>query len=113
MYCGLCSFTYFWKEFAKILKIPLDNDDTYGIIKAQAKENIMANIIKDVDCKHCVNTYSVELDVEGYERWSQGLGFIEDELPDIEAWERELLISGTCDECWKKFFPPVNIEDCE
>ena len=29
----------FLENFSKILKKPLDNDDTYGIIKGQAQEN--------------------------------------------------------------------------
>ena len=30
---------------------------------------------------------------------------IQDALPYLSASEREMLISGTCDDCWQKMFP--------
>lgn len=59
----------------------------------------------DIDCRHCSNSFSIKVDIEGYARWKQGFGLIQDELPELEDWERELLISHTCNECWLEMFP--------
>ena len=58
---------------------------------------------KSVSCEHCNKTYVLNINETGWKEWESG-EFIQDALPDLEAGERELLISGTCDECWKKFF---------
>ena len=58
---------------------------------------------KSVPCKYCDKTYILNIDEEGWKEWESG-EFIQDALPDLQAWERELLISGTCDDCWKQFF---------
>ena len=72
----------------------------------------MAKETKHISCEHCINEYDIEVDVEGYNRWMQGLGYAQDELHENEAWERELLLSATCPECWDRFFPDDE-EDCE
>lgn len=36
--------------------------------------------------------------------WQAGGGYIQDLMPTLTAGERELLISGTCDSCWKEMF---------
>lgn len=58
---------------------------------------------KSVSCEHCNKTYVLNINETGWKEWESG-EFIQDALPDLEAGERELLISGTCDECWKQFF---------
>jgi len=58
---------------------------------------------KSVSCEHCNKTYVLNINETGWKEWESG-EFIQDALPDLEAGERELLISGTCHECWKKFF---------
>ena len=58
---------------------------------------------KIVSCEHCNKTYALNINEKGWKEWESG-DFIQDALSDLEAWERELLISGTCHECWKKFF---------
>jgi len=64
----------------------------------------MAQVIRDESCVHCDEVFTVVMDAEGFARWQQGLGYIQDELPDLKSWERELLLSGTCDKCWTQFF---------
>ena len=67
----------------------------------------MTNIAKTIACVHCSKSFIIEVDELHYKRWCDGLGFIQDALPELESWERELLLSATCDECWKEMFPPL------
>ena len=55
-------------------------------------------------CRHCDAVHELTVNVEGFVNWQAG-EFIQDALPELSADERELLISGTCDECWQRFFP--------
>tara|TARA_R100000008_G_scaffold12478_1_gene6240 strand:+ start:1357 stop:1557 length:201 start_codon:yes stop_codon:yes gene_type:complete len=54
-------------------------------------------------CQYCNVSYLLEIDDEGWEEWQSG-ELIQVALPDLKAWERELMLSGTCDNCWKEFF---------
>ena len=65
----------------------------------------MTRITKNIECKECGYVGSIDVDLESYTRWQQGLGLIQDEMPELEDWERELLISHTCNECWLEMFP--------
>ena len=47
-------------------------------------------------CRHC-----------GWIDWQEG-ELIQVALPTLTEGERELLISGTCDTCWDRMFPPEN-----
>lgn len=60
--------------------------------------------VYDVQCKHCGVVYQLIADREDVERWLSGEGYIQDILHYLTASERELLISGTCDNCWKGMF---------
>ena len=62
-------------------------------------------IKKTIECKHCKQSYSFDVREDGLEDWENG-GFIQEVLDDLEDWQRELLISGTCNDCFDKFFPP-------
>ena len=58
----------------------------------------------DVTCKHCGITYQILADRDDIDNWMNGNGYIQDILGYLSAAERELLISGTCDNCWKSMF---------
>ena len=45
------------------------------------------------------------LDQRDFDAWQNDEGYIQDVLHYLTAAERELLISGTCDICWKKMYP--------
>ena len=66
------------------------------------------NDVLDVPCKHCGITYQILADREDVDSWLSGSGYIQDILAYLSAAERELLISGTCDDCWKQMFPEVD-----
>ena len=60
--------------------------------------------VYDVQCKQCGVVYQIIAEREDVNRWLSGSGYIQDLLPYLTAGERELLISGTCDVCWKSMF---------
>jgi len=60
--------------------------------------------VYDVQCKQCGVVYQIIAEREDVDRWLSGGGYIQDLLPYLTAAERELLISGTCDVCWKSMF---------
>lgn len=59
----------------------------------------------NITCKYCDTEYIIPITREDYEQWKSFGGCLEDVEEDLEAWEREMLISSTCDNCWKKMFP--------
>ena len=62
------------------------------------------NDVLEVPCKHCGISYTILANREDVAAWTMGQGYIQDLLGYLSAGERELLISGTCDNCWKNMF---------
>ena len=60
--------------------------------------------IYDIQCKHCSIVYQIIANSDDMQSWVSGEGYIQDVLGYLSAGERELLISGTCDNCWKSMF---------
>ena len=54
-------------------------------------------------CPLCGEINSVMADTLGIIRWKAG-ALIQEALPDLNAEERELLITGICTVCWYKSF---------
>ena len=65
----------------------------------------------DVDCVHCHCTYNMLVDPNDLISWQAGKGYIQDLMPYLSSSERELLISGTCDNCWTNLFGQEEDED--
>jgi hypothetical protein len=59
------------------------------------------NQVYKVQCEHCGIAYSILANEEDMFAWLSNSGYIQDLMPYLTAAERELLISGTCDYCWK------------
>ncbi len=59
----------------------------------------------NIECKHCHKVYSIYLYEEDFDAWNNDEGYIQDLMSYLTAGERELLISNTCNDCWKKMFP--------
>ena len=67
-----------------------------------------ASYYLSVDCRLCNQFFQIpatleqqaELDKPRAERM-----LMQDIFPDLSITDRELLISGTCAECWDKMFP--------
>jgi hypothetical protein len=57
-----------------------------------------------VQCWKCNGDHVIMADERDVCDWQDG-ELIQDALPYLTASEREMLISGTCDDCWQKMFP--------
>lgn len=56
-------------------------------------------IITSKRCMFCGKEHLIEMPREAFDRWRGG-EHIQDVFPAMSADEREILISGTCPECW-------------
>ena len=56
-----------------------------------------------VSCCHCGAEHSLMVNPEDIIRWQSG-EHIQDCMGYLSSAERELLISQTCDDCWKNMF---------
>ena len=63
----------------------------------------MTTKIVPVACRCCGGVYCLEVNTEGFACWQSG-ELIQNALPELSAEDRELLISKTCDTCWKNLF---------
>lgn len=60
-----------------------------------------------VNCNWCGVNHTVKVrNKQDLINWRQGQ-FIQDAMPYLSENDRELLISQTCVECWKKLFPEI------
>jgi len=69
--------------------------------------------VYDVQCRQCGVVYNILANRDDIQDWLSGSGYIQDILGYLSAAERELLISGTCDNCWKSMFGSDDEEDGE
>jgi hypothetical protein len=69
------------------------------------------NDVLDVTCKYCGITYQILANRQDVHDWLSGSGYIQDILAYLSAGERELLISGMCNNCWKIFYPKVDNDE--
>jgi len=65
----------------------------------------------DATCKHCGITYQILADRDDLDSWMSGKGYVQDILAYLSPAEREMLISGTCDNCWNQMFPKVDSDE--
>jgi len=67
-----------------------------------------------IQCRLCGVSYSIMYNRDDMLDWLSGSGYIQDLMPYLSAGERELLISGTCDNCWQNMFgPDLDIDNDE
>lgn len=55
-----------------------------------------------VVCIKCGGEYVIEVNVKDYLKWRGGNGMIQNVLPYLTPAEREMLITGYCDDCFTK-----------
>ncbi len=60
-----------------------------------------------IQCKYCEEEIDVPIEPQHFAQWKRSQGYIQDLADYLDAGQRELLISKTCDKCWKKMFPEV------
>jgi hypothetical protein len=62
-------------------------------------------------CTFCEQPSEVKgIDIEEYNDWISGQ-LIQVALPKLSEADREILVSGTHNECWQKAFPPEDDEE--
>ena len=61
-------------------------------------------------CLGCGKTHEIEVKAEDHQRWQAG-EHAQHAFPYLDADQRELLISGTCKECWDEMFPPEDDDE--
>lgn len=55
-------------------------------------------------CPVCGTERIVSVDPERYAKWMANEGVIQELLPELNADEREALMTGLCSGCWSKMF---------
>tara|TARA_B100000809_G_C14924066_1_gene454452 strand:- start:516 stop:731 length:216 start_codon:yes stop_codon:yes gene_type:complete len=69
-------------------------------------ESMEATTVVVVPCHSCLIGWEIlNVSVQGLADWRGGK-LIQNALPELNADQRELLISGTCPTCWNEMFPP-------
>ena len=66
-----------------------------------------------IRCRHCRESYIVPISEQEYLNWINKGTFIQDEFPQLDSNERELLISQTCGNCWNKIFNTDEVQSNE
>jgi len=62
-------------------------------------------IVRTRPCPMCGNSSVLhDVDALGYVRWSELGEMIQDALPELDADQRELLMTGTHAHCWEKMW---------
>jgi hypothetical protein len=65
----------------------------------------MADTVMAARCKMCAANHVIFVKMHDYIEWKNGAGFIQDLMPYLSEGDRELLISGTCSQCFDSMFP--------
>ena len=54
-------------------------------------------------CPCCGSTNNIDVEKKDYENYQNGT-FCQTAFPYLTAGEREMIITGICDKCWKRIF---------
>lgn len=60
-------------------------------------------ITQILSCRRCGNSFALKVGIMDYLAWEDGK-LIQDAMPYLSKEERELLVSGTCGECFDAMF---------
>ena len=67
----------------------------------------MRNLKIDKKCVECGKKFTLEVNQNDYDDWKSGK-LVQKAFPYLKAGERELLISGLCEDCFDKLFEDDN-----
>lgn len=59
--------------------------------------------VYQVPCIWCKKVHEIRLPGYGLYQYNKG-AYVQDAFPELDADMREMLISGTCPDCWEKMF---------
>lgn len=65
----------------------------------------------EISCKYCNNCYPVSLNSQDLLDWKSKKKYIQNVLNYLNAGQRELLMTQTCDSCWKDMFGDCDGEE--
>ena len=57
-----------------------------------------------VTCRNCSSKHTFQANNEDVDAWRDEEKLIQDAFPYLDPFQRELLLSGLCEECWKKLY---------
>lgn len=61
------------------------------------------NMTMVVACRLCREPQAFDVNGDDWARWKGG-EYVQVAFPYLDAGEREMLVSATCDRCWHKMF---------
>ena len=94
-----------WVEAQDEENLPPEFSDFVEAVDYLLQPIIEGRILVPVVCNCGHALYTVTCNKERYDRWQNGEGNIQDLLPELDAGQREILISGTCGTCFDAIFP--------
>lgn len=56
-------------------------------------------------CPECGKKNYIEMSDEQYQKYTEGSDLIQRIFPEMSPAQREILITGICEDCWNKLFP--------
>ena len=72
----------------------------------------MKKLKLSIPCRLCGEVHTFEVNEEKYREWLKGKGLIQNMLPDLTPEQRELLLTGLCNDCFKQATtPPIEDEE--
>ena len=73
------------------------------LIKPQILEDKGDSLLLNVICPMCNGSNEIEVSKKGLDKYHKG-ALIQVAFPELSNDQRELLLSGICNECWDKTF---------
>jgi hypothetical protein len=73
---------------------------------------VSEDIELELQCKYCDYEELLNVPESDYNAWAGNGVAIQEVFDYLSAGQRELMVSGTCDTCWDKFFP-MYVRDAE
>jgi hypothetical protein len=62
------------------------------------------NLTVTATCHRCGTEHLLRVNLDDWLTYESSVGLIQNILPYLTPAERELLISGTCGDCWEKMW---------
>lgn len=64
-----------------------------------------------IECPHCHKVIKLPIKEEELLAWNPNEQFVQEAFPELTPGQREMLLSGLCEECWNEIFSEEDEED--
>lgn len=64
-----------------------------------------------IECPHCHKVIELPIKEEELLAWNPNEQFVQEAFPELTPGQREMLLSGLCEECWNEIFSEEDEED--